>query len=129
MRLFEFFIDLILPTAPWSWRRLSPKQKWLPRVSSEEGGKVCQCVGLTTLSPAYADCLVILGSATSYSPKDLSRSLQGFFTFIIIVINVEPFFSELKRSYDYYYYYYYFLSPLRWVFTIIYLKKSFLQGR
>jgi len=37
-----------------------------------------RCVGLTTLPPSCADCLVILEYCSSYSPRDLSRILQGY---------------------------------------------------
>jgi hypothetical protein len=37
------------------------------------GGNGGRCIWLTTLPPSCADCLVILGASTSWSPKDLSR--------------------------------------------------------
>jgi hypothetical protein len=41
------------------------------------GGKVGQCVGLTTLPPSRADCLKILGASISSSPRGLLRPVQG----------------------------------------------------
>jgi hypothetical protein len=41
------------------------------------GGKGDRCVGLTTLPPLCADWLNILGASTSWSPKGLSRPVQG----------------------------------------------------
>jgi hypothetical protein len=40
-------------------------------------GKDGRCVGMTTLPPSYADCLRILGASTSWSPRGLSRPVQG----------------------------------------------------
>jgi len=53
----EFFIDIILPTAPWPWDRLNLYQKWVPGIFP--GGKGGRCVGLTTLPPSCADFLEI----------------------------------------------------------------------
>ena len=39
-------------------------------------------VGLTTLPPSCADCLEILGSSTSWSPRRLPTSVYGFTYFI-----------------------------------------------
>ena len=41
------------------------------------GGKGGRCVGLTTLSPSCADCLVIWGASTSWSSQGLSRPVMG----------------------------------------------------
>jgi hypothetical protein len=41
------------------------------------GGKGGWCVGLITLSPSCANCLEILGVATSWSPKGSSRPVMG----------------------------------------------------
>ena len=41
------------------------------------GGKGGRCVGLTALPPSCADCLEILGTSTSWSPKGLSRPVEG----------------------------------------------------
>ena len=38
-------------------------------------GMGSRCVGLITLPPSCAECLVILGASTSWSPKGLSRSV------------------------------------------------------
>ena len=35
------------------------------------------CVELTTLPPSCADCLEILGTSTSWTPKGLSRPVAG----------------------------------------------------
>jgi hypothetical protein len=50
----EFFIDIILPGALWSWDWLRNEYK-----GYFLGGKGVRCVGLTTLPPSYADCLEI----------------------------------------------------------------------
>ena len=50
-----FFIDLILPTAIWSWSRLNPLQKWTPGMTHD--GKDGRSVGPETLPLSCADCL------------------------------------------------------------------------
>ena len=52
----EFFIDIILPAALWSWGWRSYSQKWVPEIFP--GGKGGRCVGLT-LPPSCVDCLEI----------------------------------------------------------------------
>ena len=42
------------------------------------GGKGGRCVGLTTLPPSCADCLVNLGASTSWNPQGLFRPVMGF---------------------------------------------------
>jgi hypothetical protein len=41
------------------------------------GGKGGQSIGLTTISPLCANFLEILGASTSWSPKGLSRLVNG----------------------------------------------------
>jgi hypothetical protein len=51
---------------------LKKKKKGTP-----PGGKGSRCVGLTNLPSSCADYLEILGSSTSWSPKNLSRPIYG----------------------------------------------------
>jgi len=57
MASLEFFIDMILPAAPYPWDRFILEKKWVPGIF--RGGKCGRCVGLTTLPPSCADCLEI----------------------------------------------------------------------
>jgi hypothetical protein len=41
------------------------------------GDKSGRCIGLTTLSLSYADCLEILGASVSWHSQGLSRSVMG----------------------------------------------------
>jgi hypothetical protein len=45
-----------------------------------------KCVRLTTLPFSCADCLEILGASNSWSPKGLSRPIEGLIFFIILRI-------------------------------------------
>jgi len=67
-----FFIDQILPAAPWPWGREKRVQRNLLR------GKGGRFLGLTTLPPSCADRLEILGASTSWNPQGLYRN---FFIF------------------------------------------------
>ena len=40
-------------------------------------GKRGRCVGLTTLSPSFADCLGNMGASTSWNSQGLSRPVMG----------------------------------------------------
>jgi len=66
---------LIFTTALWHWARFSLQQKWAPRITP--GGKGGRCLELTALPPSCADCLKSLGAPTSWSPKGLSKPVQG----------------------------------------------------
>jgi hypothetical protein len=53
----DFFIDIFLPAALWSWVWLSLWHKWVPGMFS--GGKGGRCVVLTNLPPSCTDYLEI----------------------------------------------------------------------
>ena len=55
-----------------------PLTERVPEVLS--GGKGGRSLGLTSLSPSYADCLEILGALTSWDPRVLYRPLQAAFS-------------------------------------------------
>jgi len=58
----EFFVDVMLPAAFWSWGQLIPQHEssYTPCGGREdESGR---CVGLINLAPSFADCLLILGA-------------------------------------------------------------------
>jgi len=69
-----FFIDLVLPAAPWPWGWLS---LWSMNTRDFSWGKVGRCVGLTILPLSCADCLEILGTLTFWSRKGLSGAVTG----------------------------------------------------
>ena len=69
------FSDLILSAALWPWVRLGPEQNWVPGIFP--GGKDGRCLGLKNLQPSCADCVVIVGTSTSWSAQGLSRLLTG----------------------------------------------------
>jgi hypothetical protein len=53
----------------------------LTKMSSRDislSGKVYRCMGLTILPFSCANCLVILGASTSWSPKGLPRPVMGW---------------------------------------------------
>jgi hypothetical protein len=58
------------------------------------GGKSGRCVWLTTIPPSSADCLEILGTWTSWSPKGVSRPVMGQLYCLFIALRV----TELPRS-------------------------------
>jgi hypothetical protein len=61
--LLEFFIDMILPAALWSWVRLSLQQGYLLRV------EVDRRIGLTNLPLLCSDCLEIWEPRTPETPR------------------------------------------------------------
>jgi hypothetical protein len=61
----EFSIDIILPTALWSGVDSTSKRN---EYLGDKGGWY---IGLSTLTPSYADCLEM------WEPKSLSRPLMG----------------------------------------------------
>jgi hypothetical protein len=69
----EFFIDVILPTALWSWDFLRLYLKWVPRILIGVGGD--WCVELATLPPSCAECQS--GCLNLLEPPGLSRLVQG----------------------------------------------------
>ena len=70
-----FLIGLILLVALWHWGcsayNRNEYQEYLL------GGKGGSCVGLTTVSPLYADSLEILVPSTSWSHKGMFRPVIG----------------------------------------------------
>jgi hypothetical protein len=51
------------------------------------GDKDGRCLGLITLPPLCADCLEILGSSTSWGPKDLFRPVTGLlYLFLLLLV-------------------------------------------
>jgi hypothetical protein len=52
-----------------------------------------RCVGLTTLPPSCADCLVILGAPDSCNPRSLSRSVQGLLCLFVRIDDVMDFYT------------------------------------
>ena len=46
-----------------------------------EGGR---CVGLTTLTHSFSDCLEILGASSSWNPQGLSRPVMGLLYLVLI---------------------------------------------
>ena len=95
MVTLELFIDLILLEALWPWGRFSLQQKWVSGIFV--AGKDGRCVGLTTLPPSCADCLQILGAWTSWSPKRLSRPVQGkLCLFCVFVCSRSPAGTEMS---------------------------------
>ena len=68
----EFFINIILPTALWSWGRLSLQQKWIPGIFSGEWRRpVCRAYHLHV--PIFWN----LRASTSWKPQCLSRPVTG----------------------------------------------------
>jgi hypothetical protein len=70
----EFFIDITLPAALWSWSRLSLEQKWVPGIYP--GGKGGRCVGLTILPTSCADFLKT-GSINLLEPPGPVKAFNG----------------------------------------------------
>jgi hypothetical protein len=61
------------------------------------GGKGGQCLGLTTLPPSCADCLKVLGAAsTSWRPNGLSRPVMGLLYLYQIICLISG--SEISLS-------------------------------
>jgi hypothetical protein len=52
-------------------------------------GKGGRCMELTILLPSCADCLENLEASNSWSPKDLSRSVQGLLYFTLFIFSAQ----------------------------------------
>jgi len=59
----------------------------LRQVSTSKGGR---CVALTTLLPSCADYIEILKASAYWSPKDLSRSVQGLIYSSVFFLREHP---------------------------------------
>ena len=81
--LLVFLIDLILPASPCLWGNSACNRN--ENQGSSLGGKGGRCVGLATFPSSCADFLEILGAATSWSPKDLSRPVMGWLYNLLVL--------------------------------------------
>jgi hypothetical protein len=88
----EFFINIILQPhcvqgvdSPCNRNEYQEYFQW---------GKGGGCIGLTTLSPSFANCLE-MGSSTSWSPLGLDRPDQGL---LYLYINLKANFNWWNKS-------------------------------
>ena len=83
-----FFINIILPAALWPWGST------VPGISHGGRGKGGRFIGLATLPPSFADCLEIVGSSASSSPRGQKKFKRG----ICVIFGHKNFHCKTQNS-------------------------------